>query len=225
MAQYHENRYAMQMATAAFLRKHAPLWRGNELITESVDYIEPRLDRAQELFDKKEDGGTKGYTAHKNNFIDDICTRSWLLSKRLSLYARRSKNTVLLAQTDQPQRHFDNGSEIERIGRCASVVQWATTHIANLAPYKVTESDLAALSADIERARPLSSDRDTIGDGQQLLNKTLPQLLQEIQDKLYELDDEVVALMDEHPEFQEEYKIARRVTDRKATQGKGMSNE
>ncbi|TCZ74571.1 hypothetical protein [Flaviaesturariibacter aridisoli] len=223
-AQAHEDRFHMQQAVAALMNKRRAVWERNEMVAESVAYIVPRLERAHFLVDAKEEGGTSGLTQAKNNFIDNICARSWLMAKRLKLFALRKGLPVLLAQATQPRRYFDNGSELERIGRCAAVVKWAEEHMADLAPFKISMGDVAALSADIERARPLSADRDTTGDGLQLVNKNLPQLLQEIQDKLYELDDEVIALMDDQPEFQDEYFIARRITDRKATR-RPMRNE
>ena len=205
----------MHMAVKELMVKRRSLWSGNEFISESMDYLKPRITRVQELFDAQEGPGTEGLTAAKNSALDHICGRCWLMSKRLTVYARRKGLLQLLPEVDHPKRHFDTAAEVERIGRCAALLAIAQQHVADLAPFKITQGDLTALATDIEALRPLSGQRDAVGDEQQVLHKTLPQLLKEIQEKLYELDDEIISFMDDHPEFQEEYFTARRITDRR----------
>lgn len=225
MSQRHNNRYAMQMAVNGLMQKNRSKWAENEFLSESMQFISPRLQRAQELFDQKEGEGTKGLTLSKNAQLDSIGDRAYLTARRLCLYGRRSNQPTVLATADHPRSYFDRGDEPERIGRSAAIVALAQRHLANLGPYKITEPDLAALAADIERVRPLSGERDAFADEINIRNKSLPQLLHEVQDKLDELDDEIISLMDEHPEFQDAYFAARVITDRRATVDRKMSNE
>jgi ElaB/YqjD/DUF883 family membrane-anchored ribosome-binding protein len=217
MSQKLQNRYAMQMAVQACLNQHRSLWAANPHISESADYIAPRLQRAQALIDTRAGSSTEGYTNAKNALLDSICARTSLLAKRLTVYARKTNNPVLLAEVDRPKRYFENGPELERIARCAAITVRAERQLAQLSTYKITMADIAALNADIESVRPLSGQRDAIGDEQQQLTHSIPELLQQVQEKLYELDDEITSFMDEAPDFQETYFNARKVTDRVAT--------
>ncbi|WP_460568804.1 hypothetical protein [Flaviaesturariibacter terrae] len=211
------NRYNMQMAVKSCMQKFRSKWEGNEHIAESMNYIEPRLQRAQGLFDARESTYTEGHTDAKNALLDSISARAALMSKRLTVFARKRGLRVLLVEVDHPKRYYENGPELERISRCAAITERAEHYLPQLEPYKIRLADVAALNADIEELRPLSSQRDALGDEKQTITQSLPRLLQEIQEKLYELDDEISAFMDDDPDFQETYFNARKITDRKAT--------
>ncbi|GAA4326502.1 hypothetical protein [Flaviaesturariibacter amylovorans] len=217
MAQRLYNRYSMQMAVKACMEKNRSRWAGNPFIPETMDYISVRLRKAQELFDKKEQVSTEGHTLSKNVVLDGIAARAWLMSTRLVVFARKKGLRVLLTEVDHPRSYFERGPEVERIARAAAITEKAEHYLPQLEPYKIRMSDVASLNADIEQVRPLSSERDAVGDEAQQLTNSLPRLLQEVQDKLYELDEEITAFMDEFPDFQDQYFYARRTTDRKAT--------
>ncbi|RYY99653.1 MAG: hypothetical protein EOO11_04220 [Chitinophagaceae bacterium] len=217
MAQRHYNRYSMQMAVKAFMEKNRSKWSNNEHISESMSYLVPRLQKAQELFDRKESTSTEGHTIAKNNQLETITERAWLMAARLTIFARKKGLRVLLTEVNHSKSYFERGPEVERIARAAAITEKAEHYLPQLDAYKITMADVASLNADIEELRPLSAERDAVGDEQQQLTASLPRLLQEIQDKLYELDDEVTAFLDDAPDFQEQYAIARRITDRRAT--------
>ena len=204
----------MQQTTLGCMQDNEPLWKDDENIAESVAYIKPRLQYLATLFDDSENHSTAGLTVEKNNFIDAIADRSFLLAKRLTVFARKKGMIVLLKEVDRPQRYFDNGSEAARLAHCAGVVQLANEHIAELAPFKVTVADVAALSADIEKARPLSARRNGVTAVGTQITGSLAEVLAEVQLKLEELDDEMIALVEDKP-FQDTYFAARKITDRR----------
>jgi ElaB/YqjD/DUF883 family membrane-anchored ribosome-binding protein len=216
MSQKLYNRYTMQSAVRSCMQKNKSKWEHVAPVAESMNFIEPRLDKALNIFDAKEDADTTGFTVSKNELLDSICERTWLLGKRLTVFARKKRLTTMLIEVNQPQSHFNNGPEIERIARCNNIINHAERHLPELAEYKIVMADIASLNADIETLRPLSSQRDTIGDEHQTLTSSLPDLLQEVQNKLYELDDEVIALLDDDPVFQDTYFNSRKITDRRA---------
>jgi DNA gyrase/topoisomerase IV subunit A len=224
MQQRNNNRYTMQMAVQALMEKRKSLWEANEFISESVGYMIPRLEKARHLFDAQEGTSTEGLTISKNLRLDQLCADCWQMSKRLVVFARKKGDTTLLAEVDRPKSYFDYISELERLARCAAITERAGRYISELALYKITSEELARLNQELEQLRPLSSQRDAVGDIKQTLTNSLPKLLQEVQEKLYELDDEMVAFMDGEEAFQEEYFVSRRITDRSATrEGKGES--
>ncbi|MDB5197453.1 MAG: hypothetical protein JWP88_1824 [Flaviaesturariibacter sp.] len=215
MSATQHNRYNMQCNVFECVKKFNPLWTGNPHIEETVAYIGPRMERLATLFNDRENSSTAGLTEQKNTILDGICDRAYKLSKKLTVYARKTGNIPLLHEVDRPLYYFDEGLELDRIAHCANMVKLATAHASDLGTYMVTVADVAALGADIEALRPLHGQRDEVAAEGVQLTGSLKQTLAEVQTKLLELDDEMEAFIDDET-FLETYAIARRINDRRA---------
>lgn len=209
----------MFKAVLAHLDSKPAGWNTLPALAELVEQFRAFTNAMIQLGLTQSERNTMGYTLDKDAQLEDMCELTYQLLLKIRPYARKTKNNVLLQAVDYAPTSLRTGAESEIITRCQLIHNQATTHLAGLAAYMVTEAELNAVQAAIDTFKPLSGARDAISGERTTATANIPVMMNQAKETLASIDDLVEALVKDSP-FVETYQQVRQVIDRGGSGGK-----
>ncbi|RYY67654.1 MAG: hypothetical protein EOO12_00400 [Chitinophagaceae bacterium] len=216
MKQKESNYHEMIRRVLGHFELHPDAWRDEDVIVGRVSIlntIDENLTK-QSGTQRRVSSGT--FTV-KDAELDRAGRMATLLATRIRSFARTAKDPLLLAAADHSDSDFRYGAQDHRTGLINDILDLAGTHADALVRFKITAADIDALRESLKRAGAL---RKKAGDDQNhstVATARIPALIEDARAELEALDDDIPGLLANEP-FVEAYFVARRITDRRATQ-------
>ncbi|RYY94327.1 MAG: hypothetical protein EOO11_18095 [Chitinophagaceae bacterium] len=224
MKQPQTNFHEVIRRVLAHFNNHPRVW-DNEPVIDSRLQVLVRVDAALEAAAREQTDSGSGAFWAKDDLLNEAATDCSLMATRLRSLARHSGDPLLAAAAGGGDSLFRYGAQADRIRHMRTLTSLAETHAAAAARFKLRPEDVAALNEKLARAEGyLNSGRDAQVDRSTATGR-IPSLIDEGRNALEALDDDVPALLDEHPDFVDGYVIARRVYDRRGSRASRPAGE
>jgi hypothetical protein len=206
------NYLGMTKTTLALMETKRSEWETDEPINETVTNVTGHVNTLEAENKKREEMKTTGLTEDKNMVFENMCQKAYKIATKLKAYAKRTKNNTLLVAVDYTETSIKAGTEQAVLTRCQTVHQKAVDNAEALIIYKITPEMITGLEAAIEAFKPLTSNRDSVGDERVAKTVILNETIGKIREELDILDDLVEGTFDD--EFIDAYHSARQIIDR-----------
>lgn len=206
----------MMKAAMQVLNENKPVWENIKPIAVEITDMAGLLAAIAAEGQMQYDSQTAGHTNRKDRALETMNSLGFKTSLKVSAWARKSGNEVVLAATNFRKWEFERGSESEQVTRNTTIAGIARQHLASLADYKITAEGCTALEEAIQAALPLTAVRDAVGSNRQAATGGLALYIKAATDILIHLDGLVEGMLeDEHRAFEDAYFAARKVHHRR----------
>ncbi len=163
---------------------------------------------------RRQDMPTTGITQDKASLKSDMTTAAMDIASGISFYAVNTKNKALLKKATLTSRDISYVRDFTSIQRCVFLKSLAEEHLPHLAAYGILPTHVESLANHITAfqtiricPRELRDQRKATTQELKLLFKKADYILKEKMDRM------VRRLRSSHPQFYQEYFIARMICD------------
>ncbi len=139
MTQRQINSLNMFQAVLQYLNDNKAEWNTNTLITASVQNFRSSADAIKQQAEAQQSSNTKGYTAKKEQDMENLVDQCYKLALRVKNYGVNIHDLVLKQAVDWSRRDLEAGKEMDIENRCLTIIDKAAS-VAAIAPaeYKIT---------------------------------------------------------------------------------------
>jgi|GEM_PF-2574896 len=222
MNQEQLNSWTMMGDVKRHLEAHRSVWAASGPISESVAALE-EVWREIELSQLVKADGSSGAKQAKDLALALAAGKAYKIGRRVLAWAKKQNQPEVAILVDHSRSELLQGAEEAMLNRQRQILQQARAHQAELAAYQVSDELLDGLEAAINTFATLRGGYSLKANQVIYSNARIEELLRKARTLLDILDDEVEGLI-EDPGFIDQYKIARRITDRRATQSRTREN-
>ncbi len=216
MTQRQINSLNMYNAVLQFLNDNNAAWNSNTIIAAAVTALGTTVTAIQKQAGAQQNGA-KGYTAKKDQDLENLADLTYKLALRVKNYAV-SINDLVLKQAVTVTRHeLQNGKEADVLNRCKNIISKADG-VASAAPpeYKITSQLIADATAAADLITPDTAERDVVSGAHSGTTTQLGSLFSTARNQLHTLDDLIEGdADDDSSDFVNNYFIMRRTNDHK----------
>ena len=179
-------------------------------IFEDLEKTEKELDEVAQLQRDKDPGG---FVEKKNLSIQNFVKRAYRLSCKLSLFARKTNNSVLLHDVDIAESTFVRESEISTLKLCSTIIAHGSEHLSQIEKYEVTKEEVDQLSVDLEELKKMPTEINLLSNERKSATREIKDLIVDTRDTLNDLDDAFEGMINDE-NFLEGWFEARKIKGR-----------
>jgi hypothetical protein len=184
----------MNQTLLAHFDNHVNLWERIVPLANTVNEVRTHVTAlAQES--QKQGNSTTGHTQNKENQKELMCALAQSLVLKIRPFAKISENNILLAAVDFSESELSRGAEQEIINRCQTIHDQGQVFLTPLAEFLVTPDSLQAFQTAIQLFRPMTPQRDALGDSKTTATANIKLCIKNIREKLELLDDMVPGMI------------------------------
>jgi hypothetical protein len=193
--------------------------------TTAVDELNTSIEDIRRVEKEQSSTSVTGASRVKHEAEDAMVDQSLMTANCLYVIGFTTHDPELLLLSSVSAASFYKTEGNEKLALATRILDLATQHAAELAPYGETVG-VARMQEVIERYRPtISKPMNTIGNRKQKTT-SLYQLFAALDSVFYDkLDKLIVLLKQSHSDFYNEYKTARNLINTSARHRKTESNE
>jgi lysyl-tRNA synthetase class I len=162
---------------------------------------------------------TMGHTADKNLKRNQTAAVAYSVALKLRALAKVTKNQVLMQAVDYSQSELQQQAEENLLNTYQIIHDYGLEYKTQAEAYKLTDELLKRLQTAINESKPLSANRDTVGDQRIVATAALVDLFKQASSQLSILDD-LVEGDEENSSFAAAYFQAREIFDRRNRKGR-----
>lgn len=180
-----------------YLQKNRSIWESFPVIVRTVNdliYEEGCIDSA---WLKQEHLTTSGQTSDKYAQINETVGKAFRLARKLTFFAKDTKNVVLLEKVSVAESWFTADGESETFKRCSSIVTIARQYLGSTAEYGVTSEELAILEQTIARVSQLPAELAMITSERKAATQAIKTHSARAKEILSSLDDAFEGIIDD----------------------------
>ncbi|MDI9363464.1 MAG: hypothetical protein QM541_00835 [Flavobacterium sp.] len=210
----------MHLVVVEYLNNNQTIVVSNPLVLEAANALKPVVASITATSLQRQSIDRRGYTASKNNALDNLFSIAADACLKARPYARKIKDAVLLKAIDHNFSDLHDTADNKGIALCNGIVAALQPHLSALQPYKVTQATLTEISNAITAATPKAAERDVVNAASIKGTADLHDLFKQAKAALLELDELIEGqLSDTHKDFVDTYFITRRIIDTKGGGG------
>jgi hypothetical protein len=171
------------------------VWSSNGIIKalfNSLTDNNTQLDSAIEL--QKQSDPT-GMTTNKNKKIEALINRTYIMGRKLTLYAKQSKNTILLNDVDINESSMIHFDDDKLILACNLIVKRGRENLTATASYGVTSVELDGIAADVAAIKALPSTITVVTSDHKSATKAITRIITQARIILDQLDDAIEGMI------------------------------
>lgn len=214
----------MYRAVLSHLDKFPATWNQLAPITPVVDDLRKAVTDILNQSQLQATHETVGYTKRKDAHMAQVVEQAFQLSLKLRSYAKVTNNHVLLQAVAHSFTTLGSGAGQLVMQRCQRIAQHARDHLTELAPYQVTEEEVASLEQLLTTTEPMTPAKNVILGARKTATDSIPQLIGECRKQLDVLDDLVEAMVNDAA-FVSTYFNVRQVNERVGRSSKVKEEE
>jgi len=172
-----------------------PIWISNLIIKSLFDSLtvnNTQLDSAIEL--QKQSDPT-GMTTNKNKKIEALINRTYIMGRKLTLYAKQSKNTILLNDVDINESSMMHLDDDKLFLTCNLIIKRGRENLTATTSYGVTTVELDGIAADVAAIKALPSTISTVTSDHKTATKAITRIISEARIIIDQLDDAIEGMI------------------------------
>jgi len=188
---------AMAKSCINYGRGKEIVWISNPIIKSLFESLESKcvlLDSANAL---QVESDTSGHFSNKNVRIENLIKRSYKMSRKLSLYAKLTNNTILLNDVDISESSFQKEGDDVVLSFCNLIVKRGREYLDVTTSFGVIADELNGIEADITAFKHLPATITLVSSDHKTATKSIKQVISEIRIILDQLDDAFEGLIDD----------------------------
>jgi len=217
----------MFQAVLQYLNDNNTEWNANTLIAASVQNLRSSVEAIQQQAAAQQGSNTKGYTAKKEQDIENVVDLCYKLALRVKNYAVSINDPVLKQAVDWSRRELETGKEMDIENRCLTIINKAGS-VAATAPveYKITPEMVEQARAAAAAITPGRAERDVVSGTRSSTTTQLNDLFTTARNQLNIIDDLIEGdADDDSAAFVRDYFIMRRTVDRRGSRSKDAGSD
>ncbi|WP_423147073.1 hypothetical protein [Rubrolithibacter danxiaensis] len=213
MNQRQLNSLSMYKAVAASFYQFSSAWNTIEPIVQIFNNFQNNIRNIEASGLSQQQNSTIGYTEQRELQQTKLIELTFSLALKLTSYAKVTKNPVLEKRVNFSRSAFVRMKEEMLVYTCQDILGLGYQHQEQVVAYQVTQQILEELQSAINAYKPLTAQRDKVGDMRSVITKTLNTLFKEARNNL-DLLDSLVEGLSASKAFIDTYKQARKINDR-----------
>jgi hypothetical protein len=208
----HSAFFGMVGRVVGLFEEYPGAWKNIPVVVSTYNELKAQSETGLKLLNSKEGIKTEGYTTAKDVKFGEMTKAAFILSKRLSSYARDNENWVLLSQVQYSESGITKGSETEVMNRCMVIANQADKVVGAADDYKVTQEVIANLRKLIGEYKDMPTQRDNVRSAKKVTGQDLIDDISTIRATLDKLEDKVLGLIDDK-NFNDLFKEAKMINN------------
>lgn len=212
MEQRNINFLKMTSGVIAGMESEKSVWEEEKEIADVYAEITTDYNKIESTHQSILGTDTTGYTEEKDDLFESITKLTFKLCCKMSAYAKRNKDYVLLPLVDLSLSNLQQGVESVAVERCSAIVEKATPLLPKLVTFKVTEAQLTTIKQKIKAYGASIDGRTTTSGNRTVSGSEISQLISNLKENLDTLDSMIEGMIDDEA-FIARYKSWRRIID------------
>ena len=208
------NRITMVRRTIELLNRHADTWKDIGPVAKQVKVLVKLLREFDAAARAQMENDTKGLTRVKHAKINELIDRTIIMVKALRPFARIHNDLELLSKVNFAPSRFRKLSTEKLLVRCSLIAEVAKGRNGEGKEFGLNSSDIIAVERLIDTLKPLSSERDSVGNHREIATARLNTVTRQCGAQLKILDDLVDVLIEDE-ELVDVYWESRQIIDRR----------
>ncbi len=176
----------MLKEAVSYVRKNESIWMHLAVIAANFELLEENVRQLDLAFKAQDENDPGGYVDQKNEQLTVFLRKVYKLDRKLSFYAKKNGDKVLLNDVDVAESTLEQSPEKEALILCNTILKRGNEYLPKTADYGITADELENLTtelSDLEKMHPtiglITNDRksagrsikDLISEGRRLLDK------------------------------------------------------
>ncbi|HZK95346.1 MAG TPA: hypothetical protein VFC67_14150 [Prolixibacteraceae bacterium] len=162
--------YEMLKEAVSYARKNESVWMKLAVIAANVELLEENERQLDLAFKTQDENDPSGYVDQKNQQLTVFLRKIYKLDRKLSFYAKKNGDKVLLNDVDVAESTLEQTPEKEALIICSTILKRGTEYLSKTADYGITIDELENLTDELsvlEKMQPtigiIMNDRKSAG--------------------------------------------------------------
>jgi len=187
----------MLKESISYVRKNESVWMHLAVIAANVELLELNDRELTLAFKTQDENNPGGYVDQKNQQLTVFLRKIYKLDRKLSFYAKKNGDKVLLNDVDVAESTLEQTPEKEALILCSTILKRGNEYLQKTAGYGITADELENLTTELaalEKMRPtiglITNDRKSAG-------RSIKELIAEARILLDNQDDAFEGMIDD----------------------------
>lgn len=213
--------WEMEKESIVYALKNESVWGGQAVVAFEFKALEVNAQEMDLAFKAQDANDPGGYVAQKNKALAKFYRKIYKLGKKLTFYANRVDDDVLLADVAITETEFDHLSEKEALVRCNTLIKRGNEYLDKTADYHITAEELFALGEELTRLEQMKPEIGVITNDRKSAKRSIRELMTEAHRQLTNLDDAFEGMIDDDVDFIDGWFAVRKIKGRHQTKDNG----
>ena len=187
----------MLKESISYVRKNESVWMHFAVIAANFELLEVNDRELTLAFKMQDENNPGGYVDQKNQQLTVFLRKIYKLDRKLSFYAKKNGDKVLLNDVDVAESTLEQTPEKEALILCSTILKRGNEYLQKTAGYGITADELENLTTELaalEKMRPtiglITNDRKSAG-------RSIKELIAEARILLDNQDDAFEGMIDD----------------------------
>src|SRR5665648_731499 len=212
--------YEMLKEAVSYARKNESLWMKLAVIAANVELLEENERQLDLAFKTQDENDPSGYVDQKNQQLTVFLRKIYKLDRKLSFYAKKNGDKVLLNDVDVAESTLEQTPEKEALIICSTILKRGTEYLSKTADYGITIDELENLTDELSVLEKMQPTIGIITNDRKSARRSIREVIAESRVLLDKLDDAFEGMIDDADAFLDGWFSVRKIKGRQKPKDK-----
>jgi len=171
------------------------VWSSNLIIKALFDSLTNTILQLESEIELQNQSDPTGMTTNKNNRIEALIKRMYIMGRKLTLYAKQSKNNILLNDVDVNESSMNTFNEDKLFLTWNLIIKRGRENLSATASYGVTSVELDSMAVEVTAIKAMPSTISNMSNNHKMATQAIVRIISEARIILDQLDDAVEGMI------------------------------
>jgi len=211
--------YEMLKEAVSYAHKNESVWMNLAVVAANVELVEDIERQLGLAFKAQGENNPGGYVDQKNQLLTVFLRKIYKLDRKLSFYAKKNGDKVLLNDVDVAESTLEQTPEKEALIICSTILKRGYEYLPKTAGYGITTAELENLTTELSLLEKMTPTIGIITNDRKSAGRSIRELIAEARIQLDNQDDAFEGMIDDSA-FIDGWFAVRKIKGRHKPNGK-----
>ena len=204
---------AMAIDSLDYLNTKKSVWETNSVMKKLVQQLTESNELLNDAFVQQSQSDKSGHITQKGLMTSNLAKVCYKTNRKLTLYAKITKNAVLLNDVDVSESVLLRMQDKDLILYCMKLLKAGRDNMGNMVEYGITVEELDVIEAKMNEVKQLPAQISVANNDHKIATQNIRQIMSTMREILDQTDDAIEGMI--HDElFTEGWFYARKIKGR-----------